>query len=184
MLILSLGIFNFCFSQEKFEKESRIKAREVPTDAKDWLFDAFDRVRKPKWFLEYSQAGKSYEVKFQYRGHFHSVEFDSLGNVQDVEIEIKESEVTQEVWKEIRHYFESQYQQVNVEKIQWQLTGSESELKDYFKEGDSDVVVTRYEIVYQGKNDLWGLWEALFDDSGKFILKLTVQLRPIDNLIF
>lgn len=45
-------------------------------------------------------------------------------------------------------------------------------------------MLTRYEIVYQGKNELWELWEAVFDDSGKFISKLKVQIRPVDNLIF
>ncbi len=133
ILIFSLGIFNFSFSQEKFEKESRIKTGEVPENAKDWLRGAFGESGKSKWFLEYSQTGKSYEAKFQYQGHYHSVEFDSLGNIQDIEIEIMESEVAQEVWKEIRNYFESEYRQVKVEKIQRQFTGSKSGLKHFFQ---------------------------------------------------
>ena len=117
ILFLSFGVFNLCFSQEKIEKESGIKPREVPSAAKDWLKDAFENIKKPKWFLEYSQNGKSYEAKFHYKGHFHSVEFDSLGNVEDVEIEISESEVSVEVWKEIQFYFESTNDEIKVEKI-------------------------------------------------------------------
>lgn len=184
ILFLSFGIFNFSFSQNKIERELGVKPREVPTAAKDWLNDAFEDVRKPKWYLEYSQNGKSYEAKFHYNGHFHSVEFDSSGNVEDVEIEIKEAEVSREVWKEIKAYFESNYEQVKVEKIQRQFTGSKSDLEDFFDEDETEGIVTRYEIVYQGKNNLWELWEALFDDSGYFVSKLKVQIRPSHNLIF
>lgn len=184
LLFLSFGIFNFCFSQEKIEKESGIKPREVPTAAKNWLKDAFENIRKPKWFMEFSQNGKSYEAKFNYQGHFHSVEFDSLGNVEDVEIEIKQSEVLVEVWQEIQSYFEATYDQVKVEKIQRQLTASNSDLEDFFDEEEKVGIVIRYEIVFQGKKGQWDLWEALFDDSGKFLSKLRVQIRPNDNLIF
>lgn len=184
ILLFSFGIFNFSFSQNKIERELRVKPREVPEDAKEWLRDAFEDVRKPKWYLEYSQNGKSYEAKFNYKGHFHSVEFDSLGNIEDVEIEINASEVSQEVWKEIQAYFDTHYEQVKVEKIQRQLTGSKSDLEDFFDEDEAEGIVTRYEIVYQGKNNLWELWEALFDESGKLISKLKVQIRPSHNLIF
>ena len=184
ILILTFGIFPFCFSQDKIEKETRIKPREVPSEAKIWLQDAFEKIQKPKWYLEYSQNGKSYEAKFHYQGHFHSVEFDSLGSVEDVEIEIDHSEVSGDVWKVIQSYFESEFEQVKVEKIQRQFSGSKSDLEDFFDEEDADGVTTQYEIVFQGKNEEWSLWEALFDDSGKFISKLKVQIRPSDNLIF
>jgi hypothetical protein len=62
------------------------------------------------------------------------VEFDFLGKLEDVEIEIQESEVPVEAWKQIQSYFESDYEQVKVEKIQKQLTGSESDMKDFFDE--------------------------------------------------
>jgi hypothetical protein len=183
-IILSIGIFYSSFSQQKIEKESGIKASQVPKPAKEWLEDAFENVKKPKWYFELSQQGKSYEAKFQYKGHYHSVEFDSLGNVQDVEIEVKDSEVSPEVWKVIQDYFESDYIEVKVEKIQRQLTGSPSDLEDYFDEEKNEGVVTRYEIVYQGKKELWELWEGLFDQDGMFISKLKVQIRANDNLIF
>lgn len=184
ILFLSFGIFCASYSQQKIEKESGIKANQVPEPAKEWLKDAFENVKKPKWYLELSQQGKSYEAKFHYMGHFHSVEFDSLGNVQDVEIELKESEVSPEVWKKIQAYFDSDYLEVKVEKIQRQLTGSPDDLEDYFDEEKNEGVVTRYEIVYQGKNELWELWEGLFDQNGTFLSKLKVQIRANDNLIF
>jgi hypothetical protein len=184
ILILFFGVFSFSFSQVKTEREIGINSGEVPSAAKVWLNDAFENIRKPKWYLEYSQIGKSYEAKFHYQGHFYSVEFDSLGKVEDVEIEIKESEIPSEVWTEIKSYFGSNYNETKVEKIQRQLTGSESDLEDFFDQEESERILIRYEIVFQGKNQLWELWEALFDDSGKFLSILKVEIQPNDNLIF
>jgi len=134
ILFLSFGFFYSAFSQEKIEREIRVTPREVPSEAKDWLGDAFEKIKRPKWYLEYSQNGKSYEAKFWHQKHFYSVEFDSLGKLEDVEIEIQESEVPVEAWKQIQSYFESDYEQVKVEKIQKQLTGSESDMMDFFDE--------------------------------------------------
>jgi hypothetical protein len=183
-LVLGFGLTGLCFSQEKIEKEVSVKVQDVPSAAKEWLKDAFESVQKPKWFLEYSQNGKSFEAKFRYQDHYYSVEFDSVGFVQDVEIEIDQSEVSSEVWKEISAYFEKEFQQVKVEKIQRQFSGLPEDLEDYFDEGEHENLLVKYEIVFQGKKELWELWEALFDDSGRFLSILKVQIRPTDNLVF
>ena len=184
LLLLSFGIVTFCFSQEKFEKESRIKVEEVPEEAKDWLKDSFEKAKKIKWYLEYSQNGRSYEAKFNYLGNFHSVEFDSLGNVQDVEIEIEKNEISPEVWSQIQSYFDSTYKEVKVEKIQRQFSGEADDLEDLFDENEKENITIKYEIVFEGKNEQWELWEGLFDQSGFFLSMLKIQIRLNDNLIF
>lgn len=184
LFILSFGLVTFCFSQEKFEKESRIKVAEVPEEAKDWLKDSFEKAKRIKWYLEYSQNGRSYEAKFNYLGYFHSVEFDSLGNILDVEVEIEKEEVDSKVWDEIQAYFDSNYEQVKVEKIQRQFTGDADDLEDFFDEGENAGVTIRYEIIFEGKKEQWELWEVLFDQSGSFLTLFKVQIRLNDNLIF
>jgi hypothetical protein len=183
-LVFFFSLGGFCFSQEKIEKEVSVKAQDVPLAAREWLTDAFESTKNPKWFLEYSQTGKSFEAKFRFQDHFYSVEFDSIGNVKDVEIEIDQSEVASEVWKEINTYFETHYEQVKVEKIQRQFTGSPEDLEDFFDENEQERLTVKYEIVFQGKNGHWELWEAFFDDLGRFESILKVQIRPNDNLIF
>ncbi|WP_111669452.1 PepSY-like domain-containing protein [Algoriphagus litoralis] len=184
ILFFSIGIFYASLAQEKIEKESGIKASQVPAPAKEWLEDAFENLKKPKWYLEISQLGRSYEAKFQFQDHYYSVEFDSLGNIQDVEIELEQAEVSPEVWSAIQSYFDSTYEQVKVEKIQRQLSGSASALEDYFDEDEREGIVIRYELVFQGKNDIWELWEGLFDAQGILLSRLKVQIRANDNLIF
>lgn len=185
--ILSLLVFwiSFsAFSQDKTEREVKIKSSQVPIFAKEWLSDAFENLRKPKWYLEYSQKGKAFEAKFSRNGHLYSVEFDSLGKLEDVEIEILYSEIPTETWTKIRNYFSDEFKEISVQKIQRQLIGSESDLKDFFHENESERITVQYEIVFQGKNDSWQVWEGLFDEKGSLISIIRVQLRPLDNLVF
>ena len=173
-----------CFSQEKVEREVGIKSSKVPNHAKEWLLDAFEEVKKPKWYLEYSQNGRAYEAKFLFKSYFYSVKFDSLGALMDVEIEIDRKEIPQNTWIQIQSYFESSYEDIKIQKIQRQLIGDESDVEDYFDEDKKEGVTIRYEIVFDGKNESWAKWEALFDDQGKLISIIRVQERPVDNLIF
>lgn len=184
LFTLSFGLIHFCFSQEKIERESRIRSSEVPEPAKEWLCDSFEELKRVRWFLESSQNGISYEAKFHYNGDYHSVEFNSSGIVEDVEIEIRQSRVPKEVWNEISSYFDAEFNQVKIEKIQIQFSGSISDLEDFFDENEREGILTRYEIVFQGRSSSWGLWEALFDSTGKFISKIKVKIRTNDNLVF
>jgi hypothetical protein len=185
IFLLVISLFPLIsFSQEKVEREVGIKASKVPNPAKEWLFDAFEEIKKPKWYLEYSQNGKAFEAKFLFKSYFYSVKFDSMGALMDVEIEIDQKEVPENTWAQIHSYFESTYEEIKIQKIQRQLIGDESVVEDYFDEDEREGVTIRYEIVFDGKNESWAKWEALFDDQGKLISIIRVQERPVDNLIF
>ncbi len=172
------------FSQEKIEREVKVKPSQIPDSAKKWLSDAFEGLKKPKWFVEYSQTGKAYEAKFLWKKYFYSVEFDSTGRLQDVEIELSKEEVPLNSWNQIQRYFSEEFKEVSVQKIQRQLIGSESDVEDFFDEDKSEGITIRYEIVFEGKNDSWQVWEGLFDEFGTLISVIKVQLRPTDNLVF
>ncbi|WP_338219068.1 hypothetical protein [Algoriphagus sp. oki45] len=174
----------FSFAQEKSEREVRVKASEVPSSAKDWLKDAFEEIKRPKWYLEFSLEGKAFEAKFWREKHFHSVKFDSLGRLVDVEIEITKKEMPEESWLAIESYLESEFEEFAVQKIQRQLIGEEGDVEDYFDENETEGVKIRYEIVFEGKKENWQLWEALFDESGAFLTLVRIQVKPVDNLIF
>ena len=172
------------FSQEKIEREVKLKPSQFPTPARQWLADAFEDLKKPKWYLEYSQTGKVFEAKFLWKKYFYSVEFDSVGRLQDVEIEISSSEIPAESWKQIQRYFSEEFKEVSIQKIQRQLIGSESEVEDFFDENESEGITIRFEIVFEGKNETWQVWEGLFDELGFLISVIKVQPRPTDNLVF
>lgn len=183
-MVLCLGLELTSLAQEKTEREVGVKPSEVPDAAKSWLKDAFEKVKRPKWYLEYSQDGQAFEAKFWWEKHYHSVKFDSLGKLIDVEIEISKDEMPSSSWEKIQGYFQSEFEEFSVMKIQRQLIGDESDLEDFFDEKETEGVTIRYEIVFQGKKGVWQIWEGLFDEQGAFISIVRVQMRSVDNLIF
>ncbi|HCX75828.1 MAG TPA: hypothetical protein DHU93_11000 [Algoriphagus sp.] len=174
------------FSQEKIEREKRVDEKEVPKAAIEWLYDAFEEIKKPKWYQEFFESGYSFEAKFFKDGRYFSVEFDSLGIIQDVEIEMPLDEILPEVQKTLTAYWEETYSDFKLIKIQRQYSGDPDDLEDFFDENEVENILERYEIEYIGKekDGVEQIWEATFDAQGKFISKRVVVVRIMDNLIF
>lgn len=173
-------------AQDKVEKEERIREKEVPKIAQEWLYDSFEKIKRPKWYKEFSDSGYSFEAKFQYDDHFHSVEFDSLGNILDVEIEIDWSELKEEVRSSIGNYFGEKFKEHKLIKIQIQYSGEEEDLKEFFDEDENEGILTQYEIEFSGI-DLSGdsrIWEGTFDSQGNFLAQRIVRVLEMANVIF
>lgn len=173
-------------AQDKIEKEESIREREVPHIATEWLYDAFEKIRKPKWYKEFSEVGYSFEAKFRYKNSFHSVEFDSLGLVQDVEIEIELKSLSTEIQFQILTYLNENYRDFKVNKLQIQYSGASDDLEDFFDEDAKDGILINFEMEFSG-TDLSGdsrIWEGTFDQNGCFLGKRIVIVREMDNIIF
>lgn len=197
-MILKTALFNFffflllmvggkaAFAQNKIEKEERIKENEVPKIARDWLYDAFEKIRRPKWFKEFSESGYSFEAKFKSENHYHSVEFDSLGNILDVEVQLEWSELANEVKSSIENYFDENLKEYKLIKIQIQYSGKAQDLEDFFDEDEHDGILVQYEIEFSGidLSDDSRIWEGTFDSSGNFLNKRIIQVSDMDNVIF
>ena len=76
------------FGQEKLERESRINSEEVPVTSLLFV-DSLNFTRKVKWYREEGLAGVSIEAKSKKEGQKISVEFDSTGNIEDIEIQVE-----------------------------------------------------------------------------------------------
>ncbi|TFV97353.1 hypothetical protein E4S40_01475 [Algoriphagus kandeliae] len=174
------------FSQKKIEQEKRIKKQEVPELALEWLEDSFEGRKKVRWYLEISDQGISYEAKFPWNEKFHSVEFDSLGNIQDVEVEIQQQELEKDTESNILSFLQSEYSEFRIQRIQRQYSGNADDLEDFFDEGELERLTIRFEIEYIAKDRSGNqaFWEGLFDQNGNLISKREVEIRIMDNLIF
>ena len=164
--------------------EERIRLDVVPKEAKDQVKNLFGKVKSLKWYKETSLEKISYEAKFKFNRHFYSVEFDTLGTLEDIEIEIKQDELSETTLQNLENYLSQNFEEHTVSKIQRQLTGDISGLKKYLK-GDQNAEITiKYEIIVSGKSEDWNAWEMLFDKDGNFISKEKVIMKWSDNLIF
>lgn len=184
-LIFLLSLFSSVelFAQEKFEKESRIKQRDVPQKALDFIESA-NIKGKMKWYLEQGLNRKSIEVKFQQNRKRYSVEFDTLGTIEDVEIELKATELPASLNNTINAQLQNDCIKYKVEKIQVQYSGSEEQLLAKLKNPASvQNLVTKYEVVVKctSKNNV-ELLEYLFTDTGTVLSVSTIVFKNSSHL--
>jgi len=173
-------------AQDKIEREFGIKEKDVPKVAREWLSDAFETTKRLKWYQEVFESGYSFEAKFKFKGRFYSVEFDSAGIIQDVEIEKGFDELPMGVKTGLSLYLSKGYRSSDIKRIQIQYSGEANDLKDFFLEKNQQGIVTRFEIEYIGFDEtgVSKLWEGLFSEDGELIRRRKIVLVSSDNLIF
>jgi hypothetical protein len=183
-LILMICLFQAASTQDKIEKEYKIDQKSVPQSAVKWVIDAFPDARMD-WYYEETSGVKSYEAKLKWDDHKFSIEFDTLGVLEDVEMDIDWEEISDNGRKGIAAFLQKEDDNYKIRKIQKQLSGDADLVIQYIKGDVSAEVIRRYEIEYYStSNDKFNLWEGLFSDDGKFIKKRRVQLLTTDNLDF
>ncbi|WP_299553468.1 hypothetical protein [Seonamhaeicola sp.] len=109
------------FSQTKNEKEERIKPSEFPEVARSHFNNISGKVKYLKFFKETDGDKQSFEAKFKYKRQHYSVEFDSLGKLEDIEIVIKEKDIPRATLENIEKYYDEHFKKVRLIKIQKQF---------------------------------------------------------------
>lgn len=169
--------------QTKFEREYRLKSEEIPAEAQSYL-TSLGATKKIKWYKEVSQSGISIEGKTKINNACFSVEFDTMGVLEDVEIKIGWKNVAEQTQQAILHYLDSQFDKHSFQKIQRQFTGAPEKIKRSLSSTELiDGITISYEIIVKGKkNRQVKLYEFLFSEEGQFITSLPIELRNTDNL--
>ncbi len=174
-----------CFAQLKYEKESRLKVDQVPKNALQFV-ESLEPTKKVKWYFEENLSGNSIEAKFDKNEFMYSVEFDSLGNLEDIEILKPWEAIDVHTRNAIETYLKKQFNKYKIRKVQFQLTGKPKDLAQVVKANlyYSDIPYTlKYELIVKGnKNKDISLYELLFDDEGENLKLSKILLRNTDNL--
>ena len=131
-LILYLtGFSNSLNGQQKFEREFRVSEEEVPPKA----LEAFQNslfTNKIKWYKEISNEGISFEAKTKKQKTRFSIEFDSLGILQDIEVKTPFADIPDEGRKAIKIHLSDEFEKWKIVKTQFQLTGIGNEMVAQF----------------------------------------------------
>lgn len=172
-------VFNHLYAQIKYEKESRLKEKNVPSIAFNFI-DSLAVKRKVKWYLEEGFNRTSIEAKFKMNNQKYSIEFDTVGILEDIEIEIKWDVLNKTLRDSINFYLGQECKKFKILRIQIQYLGDRSVLLSKIKTGEStEDYIIRYEIVVKCCNeDNVNLFEYLFSDSGQ---KLAVSQIVFKN---
>ncbi len=183
ILCFSCLYFNFAFTQVKFEKEYRIKEDNIPENIKSYL-NTITFKNRIKWYKDEALSKYTYEAKTFHNNLNFSIEFDSLGIIEDVEFKIEWKSIPESTKKNIDTYLDSIYQKKKIVKVQIQYTGKPENLINILKDRNQNQRLTRkYEIVLKGKeNKKYQMMEYLFSNEGRFEHKATIMIKNTDNL--
>lgn len=171
--------------QDKYEHESRLKIEKVPEQATNFV-NALSLENKIKWFREDGIDRSTIEAKSKFKRQKISIEFDTLGNVEDIEIETAWKDIPSPVSQKIIEHLESNFTKFNIRKVQIQYLGTSKELLDFFQNDlTTKDMVRNYEIVLKGvTKESIELYEFLFTAKGEFLRKSKIIYRNTDNLQF
>lgn len=171
------------FAQKKYEKESRFKEKKVPSIALDFI-NLLAEDRKVRWYLEEGFDRTSIEAKFKMNNQNYSVEFDRLGNLEDIEIQIKWGDLRKPLKDSVSFYLGRDCKKFKIRRIQLQYLGDHSVLLSKIKTGEStDDYIVRYEIVVKCSHDNnVSLYEYLFSDSGQKLSAAQIVFKNSSHL--
>ena len=185
MIVLLTSTFTSAFSQLKFEKESRLKRSDIPPPAFE-LIESLAIPGKIKWYSEENLTGNSVEAKFRFNKKNYSIEFDTKGNLQDVEITIEITEIQEGVKEIIFKKLESEFNKYSIQKIQAHYPGNNPEILSVIRNPQNEFINTvQYEMIVNGKTgNISKQYEMVFDNNGILTKKKEIIQKNADNLEF
>lgn len=179
-LIISIG--GNLFGQKQ-EVEKRIAAAEVPEIALQWIENLAIKKKRVRWYSEETSGKKSVEAKFIHGRRLYSIEFDTLGHLEDVEIMVKRNSLKPSQLAKIENTLAAKFDKYHLIKIQLQYTAKDVQLIKAFIEEGEETVTKRFEIEFEGKKDgIWRMYEGTFDEHGNLLAKREIIVRSTENL--
>ena len=183
LFLLTLSPCSMSAQEEaKFELEERVSHLEVPEIAKDSLCLLIPSTTRIRWYKDISHIGQTYEAKFKHEGSRYSVEFDSLGHLADIEVELSWKHMQASEKTALNRSFSS-IQGFKLQRIQAQWTGRVIDLTR--RDGSNGLIpkAMAYEVEFKGEmNERFAYWEGLFTPEGELLDLKEVLLKDVENL--
>jgi hypothetical protein len=164
-VIICLFVCNLQAQNLKYEHEKSISAIKVPGNALKTVEKITNSSNKGKWFIENSIDKISYEYKATLNHQKISIEFDSLGNFEDLELNYPIEKLTPEAIKNIKSSLDSKYSNYKIKKLQLQWDDVEKAVLYANSVNYSNIEI----IVKARKARAFGIFELLFDKDAKFM---------------
>ncbi len=172
------------FSQAKYEKEFRIKAKDVPSGALNFV-DSMTFDSKVKWYKEAGFNLVTIESKAKYKKERYSIEFSDKGIFQDVEIEVKSNKIPDSTFSKISGFLSQRHKKYKIEKVQIQYAGDRNLVLMFLRENrnNSEGITISYEVVISTKMDgNYLMLEYLFSETGEYLQSNEIISRRNDTI--
>lgn len=184
-LLILLTLFSFPVNSQEFkrEKEVNISKLKAPEKALD-IVDRFGVTRKKKWYKQTDFDTTSFEVKFKWNSHFYSIEFDTTGQIIDIEKLVKWAEIEDKHKKQLQELFDNRFDKYKLKKCQIQYSGDKDVIDAFFdSEEIPEQVTVRFEIELEGKESAsWKKYEFLVSSAGIVERERIIVGRSTENL--
>lgn len=177
-------IANFIHAQDKIEIEKRVKEDDVPAEALNKLLEIFETDVNVKWFYQEDGSKKVFEAKFQYNSKDYSVEFETNGEIYNVEVGIEIENLRPKLKTKLEQKLNELFDDYKIRKIQVEYLGEAEDLFEVISEQeiDGDLII-RYEIEVNGRKlKKRGLHELIFDSDIELISQRKIKLKSTDIL--
>jgi hypothetical protein len=185
LLLLLVGWHAVLAAQVKYEREYRLPPGEVPAAALRFI-DSCDFERRVRWYGEERTRGRSVEAKVKASGARYSIEFDTLGRIEDVEKEVDWPAVPRVTRDSICDYLARHFDRYRIQRVQQQWTADRTvTLLELVRTKTSEgSYLTRYELIVRGRTAQEGTqeYELLFSETGNLERRSRIVYRNTDNL--
>lgn len=187
-ILLLIFCCSVSFSQTKDEKEERIQLSDFPEIAKTYFNFISHEAKYLKFYKETDGEKQSFEAKFKVDKLHYSVEFDTLGNLEDIEIVIKKKYITKDIYKAIDNYFNSTFKKTRIIKIQKQYVNNTNKNDKQFIQNiieNPNNKHTHFEIIAEIKTkNKHELREFTFNKEGEFEKSRLVTSSSYEHALY
>ncbi|UZO79287.1 hypothetical protein NBT05_09920 [Aquimarina sp. ERC-38] len=168
--------------QKKYEREYRIQKTEFPVSAIDYLKQNNFTTCKIKYYLESDSTNQSYEAKFKYKDHRYSVEFNTNGILEDIEVNVDLDWLDKSLQEQIATRLDSLFKKHRILKVQVQYPNTEVENTTVIAKAAKTLdtsILHNYELLVAARKEDEGYsdYELLFDKKGN-VLKIRKSVPP------
>ena len=168
--------------QEKYEREHRLKPEDVPQPALDFIV-GMEKDVNVRWYWEEGLDRASIEAKFKLDNRNYSVEFDTTGLLEDLEIELALSELGPIEHTPFSFQIAEDCEKHKIRKLQIQYNGTAEEMLAWITKGGPSPKPIRYELVVKCTSEgETTLYEYLFSENLDKLSRTEIVFKNSSNL--
>ncbi len=186
-LLIFLLVGGSVFGQTKREREYRIDLEEFPSSSYKILQPYLEDAKRIRFYKEEDGEKQSFEAKFKKGRLKYSVEFDSTGQLEDVEFIIKENDFPSDVLRSVEAYLSNEFKKHRIKKMQQQYFNDSQGPAKTLRNAFQNLLIPelRYELIVNGRGKgPWRSFELLFDSEGNHISTRTIVTPKYDHVLY
>lgn len=175
-------------SQNKTEREHRIKKCQFPSNARSFLKDNLSDVKNLKFYKETDSSATDYVAKFKKEKLHYSMQFSDTGVLQVISFSVGKIDIPEDSWSEIQSDIDKEFDKYKIKRI-WQRYAADSSetVETVLKNAFQNLLLPEitYKIFVKGKvNRAIDMYEITYDANGSRLKKKKSLPANFDRVLY